>query len=384
MRVAVIGLGLLGAAAARSLATEGADVTVYERDRPAVGTSGTTFAWVNSNMSHNLDYHRIKAAGVAEFARLPTASGFRRSGGIHIASAASAEHLHENVSRLHELGYRAEWVTPQVAVQVAGDLRIPSNTSAIAYFPEEGYALPAQLTNYLWQEAHQHGARLVIDDVQSIGSNSNGAIVRSTASKDSTFDCIVVAAGRWTMKLLAEAGMSVPMDTNHDVGSATVGLLGYCDISPAQLRAVVHTDGLNLRPDGGTRAVVQALDLNADVDPSAPPAQDSPISTQMRRRLAQLLGLSDPAPAIALRVGFRSLPLDGLPVAGYTEDGGRIYSLVSHGGVTLAPLLGRLVAEEVLHDRRSELLTPFRPQRFENTDLSKVPALRQPVRMGEQ
>ena len=48
MRVAVVGCGVVGAAVARELQLHGADTVVFEAARPGAGTSGTTFAWVNS------------------------------------------------------------------------------------------------------------------------------------------------------------------------------------------------------------------------------------------------------------------------------------------------------------------------------------------------
>ena len=37
---------------------------------------------------------------------------------------------------------------------------------------------------------------------------------------------------------------------------------------------------------------------------------------------------------------------------------------VSHSGVTLAPVLGRLIAKEVADQTADGLLSPFRPDRF--------------------
>jgi glycine/D-amino acid oxidase-like deaminating enzyme len=41
-----------------------------------------------------------------------------------------------------------------------------------------------------------------------------------------------------------------------------------------------------------------------------------------------------------------------------------LYLAVSHSGVTLAPVLGRLVAAEVAEQTVDGLLAPFRPSRF--------------------
>jgi glycine/D-amino acid oxidase-like deaminating enzyme len=40
------------------------------------------------------------------------------------------------------------------------------------------------------------------------------------------------------------------------------------------------------------------------------------------------------------------------------------YLAVTHSGVTLAPALGRIVADEIVHEREEPRLAPFRPGRF--------------------
>ena len=56
----------------------------------------------------------------------------------------------------------------------------------------------------------------------------------------------------------------------------------------------------------------------------------------------------------------RVLSADGLPVLG-REPGGRAYVMATHSGVSLGPLLGRLVATELLDDVEVDLLAPYRP-----------------------
>lgn len=124
-----------------------------------------------------------------------------------------------------------------------------------------------------------------------------------------------------------------------------MGLLGYVRSSDIDLRCVLHSPGLNLRP-AADRAVVQALDLNPDVDPANPPTSTGRIAETITQRLATLLPHSG-TPEPDLQIGFRSLPADGYTIAGYTSPNSRVYCLVSHSGITLAPVLGRLAAAEI-------------------------------------
>lgn len=63
-------------------------------------------------------------------------------------------------------------------------------------------------------------------------------------------------------------------------------------------------------------------------------------------------------------LAWRAMPSDRLPIVGPLPWLEGLYLAVSHSGVTLAPALGRLVADEVATQTPDGLLAPFRPGRF--------------------
>ena len=65
-----------------------------------------------------------------------------------------------------------------------------------------------------------------------------------------------------------------------------------------------------------------------------------------------------------LTLGFRPMPLDEFPVMGALPGLADLHVAVTHSGVTLAPVVGRLTAEEVLNNSRTEMFAPYRPERF--------------------
>ncbi|MFF5989196.1 NAD(P)/FAD-dependent oxidoreductase [Prauserella flavalba] len=388
MKVIVVGAGVLGASVARSLSRAGEDVLLLDRKGPGAGTSSTTFAWTNSNRKPDPDYYRLNLEGMAEHEKLarelPGEPAYFRSGGLQFADTDSEPWLVQNVERLRVLGYPARWVTRAEAAPIVRGIRIPDDTTAIAHFPAEGYVRPDRLVQNLLADAVRHGAVLSIGEVLSISDGPDRASVTLADATVHTADRVVLAAGRWTDDLAARSGIDVPMITDTGRGSPIIGLLGYVRSPALDIGCVVHTPRLNLRPGAGLPVVVQALDLNPDVDPSRPPAPGSEIATAITRRLTALL--PDPAqtPDIDLRVGLRALPADGNTIAGYPAEHARTYCLASHGGITLAPLLGRLVATEIVTGESQELLKPFRPSRFAGMRRSDLPAVPRPVMLGEQ
>ena len=58
------------------------------------------------------------------------------------------------------------------------------------------------------------------------------------------------------------------------------------------------------------------------------------------------------------------IPADGLPAAGARPRISEIYTALTHSGVTLAIVLGRLIAQEIADATPAAMLEPYRPERF--------------------
>ena len=394
MRIAIIGLGVLGASTARVLARSGAQVTVFERTAPGAGTTGTSYGWINAHRKQPRSYHELNVAGMAEHAALweQGCAWYVRSGLLEWASDETGrERLAANSARLRDHGYRVETITRAYAAELAPDLRIPPEATGPTWYPTEGYVLPIALLARLWGEARDHGAELRCPaTVTAVEPLASGARVHTVGNEPEHFDRVVLAVGRWTGQLTEQIEPTVPMLTPQD--PATPGLLAYTAPLAARVPFPVITPELNFRPDGAGRLLVAALDLNAHADPDAnvnttatagdrrEPGGEK-FTGEVLRRLRTVLRGGEYARIERVDLGLRSLPADGHTVAG-TDSSGQIYILATHSGITLGPLLGRLAAQEILRERPAPELRDFRPQRFTGT--SAFPQLAPARQAGEQ
>ncbi len=67
---------------------------------------------------------------------------------------------------------------------------------------------------------------------------------------------------------------------------------------------------------------------------------------------------------LSVRLAARPMPADGLPIVGPVPGVDGVHVAVTHSGVTLAPVVGRLVAGEVVTGARADELGGVRPDRF--------------------
>ena len=129
------------------------------------------------------------------------------------------------------------------------------------------------------------------------------------------------------------------------------------------LRHVVYTKGVHFRADGGGR-LMGGLGGGHSAGSAPSEAEALAEAELIAERIAQWLPAYRGTDAEAIRVGMRTIWPDGYPVLGRLPHHPSVYITTYHSGVTLAPLLGRLCAEEVGRDVELDELRSYRIDRF--------------------
>lgn len=379
MRVVVIGAGVVGSAVAAGLVRRGAQVTVLEARSPGAGTTATSFAWVNANNKIPKEYFDLNHAAVWAHHQLP-GDWFFPTGNLECAASDQHKELLEaRVTRLLSMGYPVERVTPRRALALEPDL-VPVAGADHVFFPTEAYVEPLRLLGRLLGEARDGGAAVECGtEVAAIETPEPGVKVRAADGRTFAGDVVVTCAGRWTQGVAALAGIDVPMLDPATSGQVTNGFLITTTPVPARLSRVLTTTGLKLRPDGGGRLLLQSLPLDGRAVPGVPVPGD--VLDEIMGLLPNVLRATEGAAVERAVVGQRAMPGDGLTVAGFADAGRRVYTVATHSGVTLAPLLMEEVAGEVFGEE-SPLLASFRPGRF--ADGTAGPAPTPARRPGQQ
>ncbi|MDQ0850519.1 glycine/D-amino acid oxidase-like deaminating enzyme [Arthrobacter sp. B3I9] len=387
MNIVVVGAGVIGVSIAVELARRGASVTVVEKDWPGAGTSSTSYAWVNSHNKEPSSYFELNLAGLKAHCRLaasvPGCNWFESRGHVEFATdEAHRKDLLRRIGRLRERGYEVERIDVERARTLIPDLLIPEECDTVAFFPGEAHCYPNLYLAYMLEQASNLGVTLRTGlAVERLEARNGGALVGLSDGSTIAADRIVSAVGRWTSELTALAGVSLPMSEFETPGDITVGYLAVTNPLPISLPRVLTSPWLNVRPDGGGRLLLQALDLDASADPAEQPTADSVVAKELLARLQTVLKHTEGAEIERINVGRRAIPADGLSVLGAVPTAPWLYVAATHSGVTLAPFVGAGVAREIFGEEEL-LFQGFRPERLlGNTQFDRPSAPRKP---GEQ
>jgi glycine/D-amino acid oxidase-like deaminating enzyme len=167
---------------------------------------------------------------------------------------------------------------------------------------------------------------------------------------------VVIAAGRWTDRVAALAGVEVPL-------APTCGLLAVTSPIAHRVSRVVYAPGMNFRPEIGGGVMLQSGKTDDTVTANTPPSVDLPGCADLLQRVQRFLPAAADALIKEARVGVRPMPADGLSIVGAVRERPGLYLCVTHSGITLSALFGELVAAEIADGQEDERLSDFRPAR---------------------
>jgi glycine/D-amino acid oxidase-like deaminating enzyme len=373
-RIVVVGGGVIGAALTWRLAQAGARVTLVEANALASGTSSTSFAWLNSNNKPPLEYHRLNHAGLLEHVALRGEFGdapwLHLIGNIIWEQPAiqgasepdvpiTGEPLDAKIERLRGWDYPVDVLDRREAVERFPELALPDDVERFAHFPEEGYADVPLLVGSLVQAAVALGARVIDHDpvVSFVVEQGRVSGVLTRGGRSLPADVVVTTTGRWSEQVLALAGIRLPM-------APTLGLLAVTSPVACSLRSLVHSPGVNLRPDGGSRYLLANYDVDNRLTDSDTAETRAAMADDILQRAKDLVPALRDSRIDSIRLGIRSIPADGFPVVGPVPGVEGLYTVATHSGVTMGPLLGRLAAAEIIDGEVDERLLRFRTERL--------------------
>jgi glycine/D-amino acid oxidase-like deaminating enzyme len=363
-RTAVVGAGVVGSSVAYHLSKGGAEVVLIDGAEPGSGTTSTSFAWVNANNKLPRAYFELNLAGMHEHGRLHDEIGggwLHPSGNLIVPPEGERENLAKRVERLRSWSYAAE-ILPASAVNERLEPRavFPDPETSVAHFPKESWVDAPALTRALVQAASRGRAEMLIGSaVRRIGIGDEGAKLSLENGDVVWADAVVNATGAGAASVAGMVGRELPLDVFR-------GLLVRVAVSDEPLRHLLHTPRINVRPDGSGHVLLHHGSIDDRLTDDFAGTED-PLCAELLERGRRVLPALEEAEVVEARFGLRPVPADGHSCVGALSRIPGYYEAVTHSGVTLGPLVGRLLAREILTGEVDPLIAPFRPDRFAET-----------------
>ncbi|MEU6657844.1 FAD-dependent oxidoreductase [Streptomyces sp. NPDC046821] len=343
--VVVVGAGIVGSSVAYHLARRGVPVTLLERAPvPAAGVTGDSFGWVRGSGG--------RWPGGARHLREYVLADFRR---------LEAELPHVAVRRTGSLSWAG---TPDEDSQPGpGQFRIGrSDISALEpnlrrppdhaiHTPSDAGVDPTALTRALVAAAGAHGATVFYETVVTSLQVTNGrvrGVLTSTGRHAAA--TVVLTAGTNVPRLCA------PLSASADLAiAASPATLARVAAPPGLVKTVVARPEFEVREVREGELVLVVPHVEGTAAAMAQAAQDA-----LQRVMAAFQG-SDSCRLLGHRTSRRPMPAHG-PVIGYATRDRSVYVAVMHSAITLAPTVGRLVADELVTGRPASELRRCRPR----------------------
>lgn len=361
--VVVIGAGIIGAALAYHLSRAGASVAVIDRNQPASGTTASSFAYVNAAAKRPLPYFKLNAAGMTEHAALRKEIGeapWRIIGGRLLWDRDPAEmaRIHAFAAESADWGYRVEWLDADDVARLEPDLCLDPSVERVAYFPDETAVNAPSLAKQLLDLAVSAGvvsrSGQPVIGLSRLGGRINGVTLANGEQLGARF--VVNCAGPDADHIAQLAGRHLPL-------APEIGLIAHANLEAGAIHRILDASGVLIRPieTGSSHLIFQEVASDAGIVRGEPAAH-------VAERLIESVRVIFPEHAslqlAPWTIGMRPIPADGVTSAGLLASLPGYGEIVTHSGVTLGPLLGRLVANEIAGGAPDGLLAEFRPDRF--------------------
>ena len=371
--VVVIGAGILGASIAWRIAARGVRVTVIDGSEPGSGASSHSFAWINAGAKEPIGYHNLNRRSLEMWPRFAEALaphgdaeeiGLRWGGKVSWESelGASAQ-LVARVRQLQSWGYPTRLIDAGELKRLEPALDV-GPVAAAEYSENEAQVEPQLVVNAGLRRVRELDGQVYVNTpVSGLEKGLDGRIHSVITERGAAEpDAVVVAAGVGTTELAALAGVNVPQAESPGVVIRTNPLPPLLYNVPV-VYAPPLGDGrreIHLRQCADGRMMIGEGDQESLAEDDSQAHADD-LLARARRYLPGLTG----AQAVPVPVGWRPMPLDGYPVLGFADETSNLYIALTHSGVTLAPALSELAAQEICEGVAADaVLGPYRPQRF--------------------
>ena len=369
--VVVVGGGILGLFLALELSRGSLRVIVLEAERFGSGATGNGFAWINaSSKMTNSDYHSLNASGLGHYRSLAAEFGEERigwhgGGTLFIEDeedGSSVVGLRERMETISAWNSPVCWLDSGEISALEPNLAL-SKTSCALFATAEGWIEPGRLVRFLIEQGKEKGVEYrefskVVGFRRDRLGNVSVALTKNDVINTRQ---VALCAGVLNQEMLQLAFVIDESIPTPVFVSKSPGLIVEVNhlASNAQIERVLYPSsvrGFHLRPTSAAGLALAADDTDEDRTESS--------VAELISRARKILPAIPEGVAYTSRVCERPIPIDTYPLIGKLPHAQGFSLLASHSGITLAPTLAHLLAQEIISGEIQEKANPYRASRM--------------------
>jgi glycine/D-amino acid oxidase-like deaminating enzyme len=362
--VVVVGAGAVGCSIAYQLRKRGKNVVLVDKGEPGSGTSSTNFGLVWSHTKEPHTYMELNLASGKLMAQMVEELGedveLRMEGGLRLCltedifeQAAVAMERQSRSPRFRGRMLSTEEVRemqPGVSPKIAG----------ASYSPDDGDVNWAKWTMSLVRGCERSGVVMKRHtEVVGFELDPDGAIsaVLTDQGRIET-GAVVNSAGPWAKRVAAMAGVGIDVYPLR----GQVLITEPVDIVCPKPMSTVRQDRRGQFLMGST---------NEDVGFDWTTTEQA--AGAIRENAAKLVPATADAKVVRHFSGLRPQPRDDLPLLGAVPRVPGFYIAVSHSGITLSPMHGKVISELIVDGHTDVPIEDYDPLRFEKAGTVERP-----------
>lgn len=235
--------------------------------------TGRSLSWLNSAGERSTPYHQLRVAGVDRYRTLfaadPTREWLQFGGGLMWNAAGHKEATEARHAYEESIGYDSKLLAPEDIAKVTPGIDSGAVPENAIFNPGEGWVSLPDLVNFLMEEFHSLGGRLVLNagKVSVTVDGGKAAGVETSGGATYAADAVLVACGAATPGVVKPLGVEIP-------NGSPVSMLVVTKPVEHRVTAVMNTPAPRCAPtpDGRSRWTMTGTRSTLPSTPTVPSA----------------------------------------------------------------------------------------------------------------
>ena len=368
-KIVVVGAGIIGASIAYELSNLGIKTILIDKYKAGSGTSGSSFNWINATYPKKpYSYNYIAQLGVKAFKDIQNDLNYdiQWNGSLEwVNSKESQKELIDEVNKLmqYQTFTKHKIINHNKANILETNLNFRDNIN-IVHSVDDGVIDTNEFIKLLIDRINFNGSQVIEDcEYKNIKYTNNTISSIITSKGEIEANQIVFACGIDTNKIFNKKLLKSPEP----------GIIIKSKPHKKIINKIIYGPGIHLyqQKDGrviiGEQGLLERNDIKKFSD--YPSQFDSKLMENKYVNKIISIGKTffneiESLDIDQVKIGWRPIPLDEKPIIGRLNYDKNIYIATMHSGITLGPIVGKLVAKELTQNKELSILDGFRPGRF--------------------